>query len=128
MKFVSFLTWSLFGACAFAADPHYTNPLNQTDSLQRWWVAPGTEAKAVAGTGIRITAPKEAQGKFRGVIRGIPAKPLQGKLIRVSVEAKAENLVPVGNSRTGGKFMFTICTPKETIFIIDPFLCLDISI
>ena len=116
MKFVSILTWSLFGACAFAADPHYTNPLNQTDSLQRWWVAPGTEAKAVAGTGIRITAPKEAQGKFRGVIRGIPAKPLQGKLIRVSVEAKAENLVPVGNSRTGGKFMFTIRTPKETFY------------
>ena len=112
MKILSLTALCLFGLSVSAADVHYTNPLNQTDSLEHWWIAPGTEAKAIAETGIRITATKEAKGNFRGVIRGIPAEPLQGKLVRISVEAKAENLIPLGNSRTGGKFMFTIRTPR----------------
>ncbi len=98
------------------ANTHYFNSLNGENSLQRWWVAPGTKAKAVAGTGIEITADKSANGAFRGVIRGIPAKPLQGKRVKVSVDAKTVDLKPVGDTKTGGKFMMTVRTPGETFY------------
>ena len=116
MKILSLTALCLFGLGVSAADVHYINPLNQANSLEHWWVAPGTGAKALPETGIRITATDEAKGKFQGVIRGIPAEPLQGKLVRISVEAKAENLIPDGNTKTGGKFIFTITTPKETFY------------
>ena len=116
MKQICMAVLCLLSVCVLAADVHYFNSLNQQDSLNHWWVAPGTEAKALPGTGIEIAASKAANGKFQGVIRGIPAAPLRGKLVRVSVEAKAEKLEPVGNAKTGGKFMFTVRTPKETFY------------
>ena len=116
MKLFCLTALCALGVCVSAADVHYANPLNQADSLKHWWVAPGTAAKALPGNGIEIIASKEAKGKFQGVVRGIPAEPLRGKFVRVSVEAKAENLQPVGDTKTGGKFMFTVRTPKETFY------------
>ena len=116
MKLLGLTALCALGICVSAADVHYANPLNQADSLRHWWTAPGTGAKALPGNGIEITASKEAKGKFQGVVRGIPAEPLRGKFVRVSVEAKAENLQGVGSTKTGGKFMFTVRTPKETFY------------
>ena len=116
MKLFCLTALCALGVCVSAADVHYANPLNQADSLKHWWVAPRTAAKALPGNGIEIIASKEAKGKFQGVVRGIPAEPLRGKFVRVSVEAKAENLQPVGDTKTGGKFMFTVRTPKETFY------------
>lgn len=116
MKLFCLTALCALGVCVSAADVHYANPLNRADSLKHWWIAPGTGAKALPGNGIEIIASKGAGGKFQGVVRGIPAEPLRGKFVRVSVEAKAENLQPVGNTKTGGKFMFTVRTPKETFY------------
>ena len=75
MKLFCLAALCALGVCVSAADVHYVNPLNQADSLKLWWIAPGTGAKVLPGTGIEITASKEAKGKFQGVIRGIPAEP-----------------------------------------------------
>lgn len=99
-----------------AEDAYYFNSLSGEDALKHCWIAPGTKAKELPGTGIEISAGKEAKGGFRGVIRGIPAKPLQGKRVRVSVDAKTMNLEPVGDTKTGGKFMLTVRTPNETFY------------
>lgn len=103
----------MLGVCSRAAEPHYFNALNAADSLKGWWVAPGTAARAVPGSGIEITS---ARGGFQGVIRGIPALPLRGRRVRVSVEVRTENLQPTGDTRTCGKFMLTVTTPKEVFY------------
>ncbi len=117
MKKQLFSVLCLSGAFVFAEPaPHYLNPLNQADSIQHWWIAPKTEAKAVPGTGVEIVSGKEAKGQFQGIIRGIPVKGLQGKNVRVSVEAKAVNLKSLAGAKNAGKFMLTIRTPKETFY------------
>ena len=106
----------LLGICISAAEVHYAHSLDQPEALKQWWSPEGTKVEALPGIGLRISAAKEAAGRFQGVIWGIPAEPLRGKFIRVSVEAKAENLLPVGDTKTGGKFMLTITTPGETFY------------
>ena len=94
----------------------YSNSLDKADSLAGWWIAPGTQAKSIAETGIEIVDGKDSKGKFQGVIRGIKAKPLLGKRVKVSVEVKADDLKPMGDTRSGGKFMFVVRTPGQIFY------------
>lgn len=117
MKLKLLSLFFLAGFLAAAGEPaFYANALDGEDALKGWWIAPGTGARTVAGTGVEIVTGQEAKGKFQGIIRSLPVKGAQGKLLRVSVEAKAEGLNLIGNSKTAGKFMLVIRTPGETFY------------